>query len=178
MNLQGFFPLAAGVLLSAACTGNIQGPSDEGNPGSGATPSGAGATGSGASGGSMPATGGKGSNGKGGSTGSGGSSNASGGTNSGGGTGGSSAGAPASVFGGFSRLTQAEYAATVLAALGVEADLAVIPVDGRIGQFTSNASVSPDPVHPYLLAAEDLAESLIPAEFPACEADRAEQCLE
>jgi hypothetical protein len=50
-------------------------------------------------------------------------------------------------------------------------------VDGRQGLFTSNASVSPDPVHPYLLAAEDLASLLIPSELPACDAEAAEDCL-
>ena len=168
-------PLAAGALLLFACNGNIQGPPEEGDPGSGATASSSGTPGSGGASGSTNATGGKGSNGKGGSGSSSGGSNGSAGSNSGAGTG---SGSPSAAFGTFTRLTQAEYRSTVLEALGVEPELSVIPVDGRIGQYTSNASVTPDPVHPYLLAAEDLAESLIPGELPACEAGDAEQCLQ
>jgi hypothetical protein len=81
------------------------------------------------------------------------------------------------VFGAYTRLTQAEYRVTVLDAFGVDPNMALIPVDGRIGQYTSNASVSPDPVHPYLLAAEDLAVVLVPGELPACEVESAEECL-
>jgi hypothetical protein len=50
----------------------------------------------------------------------------------------------------FTRLTRSEYQETLLQALGVDADLAAIPEDGRIGPFTSNVRVTPDPVHPYL----------------------------
>jgi hypothetical protein len=174
----GFLSLAASLLLVSACTGSIAGPSEGGTAGSGASLS-SGATGSGASGGSANASGGKGSTGNGGSpNGSGGSGNASAGSSSGAGTGGSAGtGKPEAVFGAFTRLTQAEYRATLLDAFGVDPDMALIPVDGRIGQYTSNASVSPDPVHPYLLAAEDLAVVLVPGELPACGVDSAEECL-
>jgi hypothetical protein len=78
----------------------------------------------------------------------------------------------------FSRLTRAEYSATVLAALGVVADIKLIPEDGRIGPFTSNVGVTPDPVHPYLLLAEELALAVVPAVLPACEAGNIQTCLE
>jgi hypothetical protein len=174
-----FLSLAAGALLVSACTGSVAGPPEEGWAGSGATSS-SGATGSGASGGSGNATGGKGSSGKGGSSNaSGGSGNPTAGSNSGAGTSGTAGatGTPEAVFGAFTRLTQAEYRATVLDAFGADPNMALIPVDGRIGQYTSNASVSPDPVHPYLLAAEDLAVALIPSELPACDVDAVDECL-
>jgi hypothetical protein len=171
--------LVAAGLLGLGCTGAVQGPPDEAE-GSGASNPGSGATGSGATGGSGNSKGGSGSTGKGGS------SSSSGGSGTGsGGTNGSASGAggtgnpdePQPQFGGFARLTQAEYDATVDRAFGIAADRSLIPVDGRIGQFTSNASVSPDPVHPYLLAAEDIAATLVPADLPACEVEDAEDCL-
>jgi hypothetical protein len=79
---------------------------------------------------------------------------------------------------GFTRLTQAEYDATIAAAFGIAADLSLIPVDGRVGVFTSNVGVTPDPVHPYLLAGEDLAARLVPAELPACGGDAVATCVE
>lgn len=96
---------------------------------------------------------------------------------SGSGAGGATAGDDAGLSD-FSRLTRAEYSATVLEALGVEPDVDLIPEDGRIGPFTSNVSVTPDPVHPYLLLAEELALAAIPAELPACAAGNFEACLE
>lgn len=77
----------------------------------------------------------------------------------------------------FSRLTRAELAATLRAAFDLEVDVEMIPVDGRVGVYTSNALVSPDPVHPYLLLAEDIAQQLVPARLPACESVEAESCL-
>lgn len=71
----------------------------------------------------------------------------------------------------FTRLTRVEYQRTVEQALGVTPPASAIPVDGRIGVFTSNASVTPDPVHPYLLLAEDLAAEVVPDRFGACEGD-------
>jgi hypothetical protein len=175
----GFLSLAASALLVSACTGNIAGPaSDRDEAGAGASPL-SGANGLGAAG-STAASGGQGSTGKGGSSnGSGGSGNSAAGSNSGAGASGTAGatGTPKAVFGAFTRLTQAEYRATVLDAFGVDPEMALIPVDGRIGQYTSNASVSPDPVHPYLLAAEDLAVVLVPGELPACERESVEECL-
>jgi hypothetical protein len=77
----------------------------------------------------------------------------------------------------FTRLTRAEYLATVAAALGVEADATLIPVDGRVGPFTSNAAASTDPVHPYLILAEDLAALAVPRSLPACESASAMECV-
>jgi len=99
----------------------------------------------------------------------------SGGTGVGAGAGGSASSGVLSAE--FSRLTRAEYGATLRDALGVEPDLSGTPVDGRIGPFTSNASVSPDPVHPYLLAAEGIAAALIPSELPACDAGAVAKCI-
>lgn len=80
---------------------------------------------------------------------------------------------PSSPAGGqqFTRLTRLEYVRTVEAALGITPDVAAIPVDGRVGVFTSNATVTPDPVHPYLLLAEGIAERVVPERLPACESD-------
>jgi hypothetical protein len=78
----------------------------------------------------------------------------------------------------FTRLTLAEYRATVQQAFGVDPDITLIPVDGRVGHFTSNATVNPDPVHPYLLASEDLAARIVPTVLPACEAADVDACLE
>jgi hypothetical protein len=170
---------AAGV-LALGCTGAVQGPPDE-SEGSGATNTGSGAEGPGPAGGSGNSKGGSSSTGKGGSAnaGSSGTANAAGGTNgSGAGAGGTgNPGEPQPHFGGFARLTQSEYDATVDRAFGIAADRSLVPVDGRIGPYTSNASVSPDPVHPYLLAAEDIAATLVPGDLPACEVDGAEECL-
>lgn len=85
---------------------------------------------------------------------------------------------PAAVPHAFTRLTRAEYAATVLSAFGVEADLSIIPGDGRVGSFTSNAGPTPDPVHPYILAAEELARAVVPSQLPACDGGRAAACVE
>lgn len=68
----------------------------------------------------------------------------------------------------FARLTRAEYRATIASAFGIDPDPSLIPVDGRVGPFTSNADQGSDPVHPYLLLAEDLALALVPAELPEC----------
>jgi Protein of unknown function (DUF1592)/Protein of unknown function (DUF1588)/Protein of unknown function (DUF1595)/Protein of unknown function (DUF1587) len=76
----------------------------------------------------------------------------------------------------FSRLTRTEYAATVRQALGVDPNTSLIPVDGRVGPFTANASAGDDPVHPYLLAGEELAAAVIPARLPACNA-AVESCV-
>ncbi|HTV22773.1 MAG TPA: DUF1588 domain-containing protein [Polyangiaceae bacterium] len=77
----------------------------------------------------------------------------------------------------FTRLTRAEYTATIRQAFGVEPRLSLIPVDGRIGQFTSNIAATPDPVQPYLFAAEDLGAQLIPAALPACGGSDASDCI-
>jgi hypothetical protein len=66
---------------------------------------------------------------------------------------------------------------TVRAALDIDADVSLIPVDGRVGPFTSNGSVSPDPVHPYLLAAEDAAARVVPAILPVCAASAGVACV-
>lgn len=77
----------------------------------------------------------------------------------------------------FTRLTRAEYTATIRQALGVDPPLSLIPVDGRIGQFTSNVAATPDPVQPYLFAAEDLGAQLIPGTLPACGGSDASDCI-
>ncbi len=176
MKFAGLPVLGATLALLAACTGRIA--DDPLLIGAGATGGTAGpAAGRGNSGGKAGtpgATGGASGSSAGGTGGS--SAGGTGGT--GAGTGGASGtGTPQAVFGEFSRLTRAEYAATVAAAFDVEVNLDVIPEDGRIGVYTSNASVHPDPVHPYLLAAEDLASVLVPAELPACDAEGALDCL-
>ncbi|HLV64380.1 MAG TPA: DUF1592 domain-containing protein [Polyangiaceae bacterium] len=89
-----------------------------------------------------------------------------------------SGGSAAPIDGGFSRLTRAEYGATVRSALGIRVNDSLVPVDGRVGPFTSNAAEALDPVHPYLLAAEELASEVIPDELPACDSDEVESCLE
>ena len=111
-----------------------------------------------------------------------------GGTSGASGTGGS-AGVGASGAGGtaptdptlylpFARLTRAEYRATLSSALGIEPDLTEIPEDGRIGRFTSNVGVFPDPVQPYLFSAEALTTELIPNRLPACGGATSTACLE
>ena len=165
---------AAWVFMNAGCVAEVDGVK-LGGSGAGMAGS-AGPTGSGASGGTEGAGA---TSGSGGAT-----AGASSAGNAGKGSSGGSAGAagePASAGPaqpGFARLTRAEYTATVSAALGVEPDLSLVPVDGRVGAFTSNAAVSPDPVHPYLLAAEDLALVVVPAELPSCSGDGAAACLE
>jgi hypothetical protein len=130
--------------------------------GTGGATAGAGATGAGGSAGKgVPSTGG--------------SAGATGGAGPVGGAGGS--GPVTAIQPGFTRLTRAEYAATVSAAFGITADLSLIPVDGRVGVFTSNVGVTPDPVHPYLLAGEDLAARVVPAELPACGGNGVATCL-
>jgi hypothetical protein len=101
----------------------------------------------------------------------------SGGTSSG--TGGSAgSGEPsAEARPGYSRLTRAEYRATVEQAFGIDPDVSLVPVDGRVGPFTSNTSVTPDPVHPYLLAGEDLALEVVPEELPACDGTDVATCV-
>lgn len=165
--------VATWVFVHAGCVAEVDGVK---LGGSAAGMAGSGATGSGAS---------AGSNGSGAASGSGGASAGatsagSAGKNASGGSAGSGGEAPlaGATQPGFARLTRAEYAATVSAALGLQPDLSLIPVDGRVGAFTSNAEVSPDPVHPYLLAAEDLALAAVPDEFPSCTGADAADCLD
>jgi hypothetical protein len=177
MKFAAFPVFSAALVWLAACTGRIAEPAEPVPSGSGAT-GGAAASGAGrgGSGGATAATGGA----SGASTGGAGGLSAGGsaGTAAGSSPGGSGGtGTPQAVFGDFMRLTRAEYAATVARALGVDVDLSIIPEDGRIGVYTSNASVSPDPVHPYLLAAEDMAALLVPSELPACDVADALTCL-
>lgn len=80
----------------------------------------------------------------------------------------------------YTRLTRAEYQATIKAAYGVDAPVTGIPDDGRVGPFTSNVfpSISPiDPVQVYMLASEDLADAIVPAKLPACTAANAATCV-
>lgn len=157
-------------LLSAACTGSLE-PAGQGSASDAAAAAGSG--GPTGSGGSASGSVGGSSDGVGGDTTSS-STSASGSTGSGGVT------VPKEevAVNEFTRLTRAEYHATVLDALGISADVNLIPEDGRIGPFTSNVRVTPDPVHPYLLVAEELARAAIPDELPACEADAATACIE
>lgn len=98
------------------------------------------------------------------------------------GAGGSSGGStPAGgevVVGEFTRLTRAEYRATVVQALGVTPDVNLLPEDGRVEHFTSNHEVTPDPVHPYLLASEELAAAVVPETLPACDPEEPAECIE
>jgi len=99
-------------------------------------------------------------------------------------TGGGSAAGGSTTSGGegvldeFTRLTRAEYQATVTQALGVSADVHLLPEDGRVGKFTSNAELTPDPVHPYLLASEELAALAVPDSLPACDLEEPARCIE
>ena len=77
----------------------------------------------------------------------------------------------------YTRLTRNEYLATIASALGSAADATLIPVDGRIGPYTSNSAVSPDPVHPYLILAEDLARAVIPSKLPVCAGGSSAVCV-
>ncbi|HWP04382.1 MAG TPA: DUF1592 domain-containing protein, partial [Polyangiaceae bacterium] len=174
MKFAGLPILVTGLVGLAGCSGTI---SDtlEASPGAGARVS-TGQPGAGrGSAGQGSAQGGTGSGSNGGASGV--SATGGSGATSSGGAGGGSLGKAPAVFGELARLTKAEYASTVEAALGVAPDLSLIPDDGRIGLYTSNASVSPDPVHPYLLAAEDLAAALVPSKLPACSATGTETCL-
>lgn len=82
------------------------------------------------------------------------------------------------VLGEFTRLTRAEYRATVVQALGVAPDVHLLPEDGRVEHFTSNHRVTPDPVHPYLLASEELAALVVPERLPACDPGEPVECIE
>lgn len=171
------FPAGFALLVAlAGCTADVT----RGSPGGTGSSPGAGAT---------PGVGGSSAGGSGDAAGSGGSAASGGATTMGGGagsgtggadaTGGASGSGPATAMQpAFTRLTQAEYTATIGAAFGVDTELSLIPVDGRIGPFTSNIGVTPDPVHPYLLAGEDLAAHLVPAELPACGGSEVATCLE
>lgn len=163
--------IAVAALVLTSCTNTIEGPmAEEGGRGG------------------RRGSGGKGSGGKGttgGSTSTGGATGGSGAT-SGEGTGGSSSGTggsagsgtpTAEARAGYSRLTRAEYRTTIEQAFGLDPDVSLVPVDGRIGPFTSNSSVSPDPVHPYLLTGEDLAVAVVPAELPACTGSDVAACV-
>jgi len=78
----------------------------------------------------------------------------------------------------FARLTREEYRQTVLASLGAAVDVQAVPADGRVGPFTSNASQETDPVHPFLIASEELARGLVPEALAACDPDEAQACIE
>jgi hypothetical protein len=156
--------ITVAALALGGCTTTIDGvPADErrsGRSGSG----GKGSSGSGSANGGSGADAGQGTGGT--TPGTGGSSGSAG-----------TDGTPGVARPGYSRLTRAEYRATIEEAFGLDPDLSLVPVDGRIGPFTSNASVSPDPVHPYLLAGEDLATLVVPAELPACAGSNAATCV-
>jgi hypothetical protein len=167
--------IAAWVFVNAGCTAEVDGVKLPGKASGGAAGSTGATTGAGASGATAGASAGAGGASAGAST-----SGGSAGKSSSGGSSGTGGDAPEAGLAqpGFTRLTRAEYAATVREALGIEPDLSLIPVDGRVGAYTSNAETSPDPVHPYLLAAEDLALAVIPAELPSCSGTDAADCLE
>ena len=77
----------------------------------------------------------------------------------------------------YTRLTRAEYQATIKAAFNLDSvDVTGIPDDDRIGPFTSNV-VSPDPVQEFMLASEDLAALIVPAKLPTCTAATAVTCV-
>lgn len=78
----------------------------------------------------------------------------------------------------FTRLTRAEYSRSVEAAFGIVPDIRQLPEDGRTGPFTSNATETAEPVHPYLLLAESLAAQVVPEVLPACERANLQPCLE
>ena len=162
--------IAVVALGLAGCTATIEGaPSDEVHGGRGGTTGkggkGSGGNGKGATGGAAAASGT-------------GAASGSGGTSSGTGGSGGSGGPGTEARPGYSRLTRAEYRATIEQAFGLDPDVSLVPVDGRIGPFTSNASVSPDPVHPYLLAGEDLAAAIVPARLPACTGTNVATCVQ
>ena len=118
-----------------------------------------------------------------GSSGGGGSAGAGGPSGVGGGAGASSSGSggvpavPGVLQSGFSRLTRAEYRATIKDAFGVDADVSGIPEDGRVGPYTSNIAFASDPVQPFLLASEDLAALIVPGKLPTCSAATASSCI-
>ena len=98
-------------------------------------------------------------------------------TSGGGSTGGSASGGETVVLD-FTRLTRSEYRATIEQALGATPDVNLLPEDGRVGRYTSNHEVTPDPVHPYLLASEELAAALVPESLPACDSGESSACVE
>jgi Protein of unknown function (DUF1592)/Protein of unknown function (DUF1587)/Protein of unknown function (DUF1588) len=147
--------LVSSALLLASCTGNVSSAPS--------APSGDSGTAAGGTGG-----GGGGANGQAGGF--------SGGPGSGGG-GVAVPGVPGILQSGFTRLTRAEYRATVKDAFGVDADVSGIPEDGRVGPFTSNIALASDPVQPFLLASEDLAALIVPSRLPTCSAATASTCI-
>lgn len=76
----------------------------------------------------------------------------------------------------FTRLTRAEYKATIKAAFNIDAPVSGIPGDQRIGNFTSNV-VDADPAHEFLLASEDLAAKIVPSLLPVCSGASAATCI-
>lgn len=163
--LHRSFAEILGCLVVAGCTGEIApaSPAIEGMD-SAATSGGpnAATTGAAGSGGTSSATGG---------------SSAQSTTSAGGPGGGVAVPNSESILQQFTRLTRAEYSSTVERALGVTPDVNLIPEDGRVGPFTSNYEVTPDPVHPYLLEAEELASATVPETLPPCEPERASECV-
>jgi hypothetical protein len=161
--------IAVAALGLTSCNATIEGAAvDEASGGRGASTGkgGKGQTGGGSGSGAASGTGSGATSGEG-----------SGGTSSG--TGGSAGSVTPSgeARPGYSRLTRAEYRATVEQAFGLDPDVSLVPVDGRVGPFTSNTTVSPDPVHPYLLAGEDLALAVVPDELPACSGTDVTACV-
>lgn len=76
----------------------------------------------------------------------------------------------------FTRLTRAEYQATLLVAFDVAAPVSGIPDDKRVGPFTSNVQ-DQDSAHEFLLASEDLAAQLVPSRLPVCSGASASSCV-
>lgn len=77
----------------------------------------------------------------------------------------------------YARLTRAEYQATIKAAFGIDASIAGVPDDSRIGPYTSNIDVSPDPASAFMLSSEDLAALIVPTKIAACTAATASTCI-
>lgn len=84
--------------------------------------------------------------------------------------------APGELSSPFTRLTRAEYKATLKAAFNVDAAVSGIPGDQRIGNFTSNV-VDMDPAHEFLLASEELAAKIVPSLLPVCTGASAATCI-
>jgi hypothetical protein len=169
------FPAALALSLAfLGCTAEVS--RTDPVSGSGATPGAGAAAGAGGSRGGSAGSGSGASAGSGATSTGGGGGNATGGSSGATSTGGAAT-SPTTLQPGFTRLTRAEYRATIRAAFGIDPDLSLIPVDGRVGVFTSNVNVTPDPVHPYLLAGEDLAVRVVPAELPACGGSGVATCV-
>lgn len=85
---------------------------------------------------------------------------------------------PQFISGSYSRLTRPEYIASLQKAFGIDIDESSLPIDGVIGNFTSNVDLNSETLFSYLVIAESLVDDILNAGFPVCRESAVTACFD